>query len=301
MNPQLFMLLLLLTVPPVFAEAAEGISQIEQKTGDGHEKKYLLRYHFEKGETLRWNVLQTIRATTAMRGVEETLETSSRSVKIWTVRETTAQGTATFEYRIERLEMSEKQTDRKPIRYDSGCDKTVPPKFRLVAGSVGKPLAHITINGFGETIKKIPLAEYAAEAQENKIAVPLPQEPVAVGESWVFPFTIDASLPGGGVKKLNARQRFKLESVRTGIATISFETQILTPINDPKIELQVINTWGVGTLELDIEKGKTVSQRTTVDRTVIGFQNATSHMHHQTRLIECCCGFSSCDICNPAP
>lgn len=279
-----FFLPLLLAVSVTAAE--EAASRIEDNADRAGRETFLLRYHFTKGDVLRWDVQQTIRVQTIISGVSEIVETTCRSTKVWAVEELKPDGSATFVYQVEDVDMSQKQTGKEDASYNSKTDKTPPPTFQRVAESVGVPLAKITINKFGETVKKLQLRPYDASAEENKIAIPLPKEPVAKGESWIFPCPIEVPQVGGRVKKLAARQRFTLEDVQTGVATIRFETQILTPINDPELEVKLINNQATGTLKLDIEAGQTLSQETRIDHTVHGIKGRGNKIQHQTKLSE---------------
>src|SRR5262249_42858672 len=69
-------------------------------------------------------------------------------------------------------------------------------------------------------------------------------------------------------------------------ATIQIETQIVTPLNDPAIEAQLVQRMTSGSVRFDIEKGRLISQQMDLDRHVIGFSGAASSMHCVTRFTE---------------
>ncbi|MDR3109941.1 MAG: hypothetical protein LBU65_09700 [Planctomycetaceae bacterium] len=276
---------ILLSLAAAITTAAEPLSTLEAKA-NGSNEKHLLRYHFQKGSVMQWDVQQTMRVQTIISGVEVVSETISRSTKTWTVEEVKPDGTATFVYQVSDVDMSQKQSDRDDVSYNSKTDKLVPPTFGRIANSIGVPLARISINQFGETVKKLQLRPYDASAEENKIAIPLPKEPVAKGDSWIFPCPIEVPQKNGTVKKISARQRFTLKEVQTGVATIGFETQVLTPISDPEMELKLINSYPTGTLKFDIDKGQTIQQETIIDRAVHNFKGTGSKVHHLTKLTE---------------
>ncbi len=294
-----------MTCPRFFLVCAIGwlsVSAVFPQAVLSQEEKYLLRYRFHEGDTLCWNVVQTIRVTTTINDLTEKLETSSRSTKIWKVKELSVDGTALFEYGIRDVVMSHKQSGKDAMSFDSRQDAKIPARFKIVADSVGVPLSHISINARGETLKKLPLRPYASGTEENKITIPLPEHPVAVGDIWTFPVQppIELPRPNGTVKKVNARQRFTLESVKTGLATIRFETQVLTPLDDPQDKIKLINHLAKGTFQFDIDAGRTISQDSTIDERVSGYSGDASTHHNQTRLEECCCGYKTCEICRDA-
>ena len=70
------------------------------------------------------------------------------------------------------------------------------------------------------------------------------------------------------------------------MATIKVDSQILTPINDPAIEAQLIQRLSDGYVKFDIERGRVVSQQLDLDKHVIGFSGASSSMHYVNRFTE---------------
>ncbi len=211
------------------------------------EEKYTLRYQFHPGETLRWNVEQRTQMRTSVSKSTQDAETASFSMKTWRVKEVRPDGTAAFEHRVDWVDMRQKLSGSQEIRYDSRTDKTAPPGFQDVAAAVGVPLSTITLDPQGKIVKRQKHAVKGSSSQENgEITLPLPAEPIAIGHIWTQPCDINVPLPTGGVKKINAVQQFKLESVKTGVATIAISTQILTPLTDPAIEAQVVQREGRG-------------------------------------------------------
>ena len=177
------------------------------------EGKTLLRYQFKKGEELRWNVQHTLKMRNIIGGIEENIETRSRAVKIWKTLDVDANGAATFEYRVEDIDLHQAQTGHDDILYNSCRDKQIPPEFsKNLQGKIGVPLAHIKIEPQGQTTKK-PLLEYADSISENRIVIPLPDEPVGIGSRWSEPNQIELPQANRTVKKIRARDEFFLESI----------------------------------------------------------------------------------------
>jgi hypothetical protein len=250
------------------------------------EEKYTLRYQFHPGETLRWNVEQRTQMRTSVSTSTQDAETTSLSAKTWRVKEVKADGTAVFEHSVDWVDMRQKLSGSQEIRYDSRTDKTAPPGFQDVAAAVGVPLATITLNPQGKIVKRARNSVKGAAAQEGEITLPLPAGPIAVGYVWTQPCDIDVPLPTGGVKKIKAIQQFKLEDIKTGVATIGVSTQILTPITDPAIEAQVVQREGEGMVRFDIDAGRVLSQQRDCDKHVIGFRGDASSLHYVTRFSE---------------
>src|SRR5690606_6039881 len=90
----------------------------------------------------------------------------------------------------------------------------------------------------------------------------------------------------GKVKRVKTRQQYTLESVETGIATISVKTQVLTPVNDPKLEAQLVQQLTNGEVRFDIEAGRVRSKQMDWDELVIGFSGADSTLKYLARFTE---------------
>ena len=258
--------------------------------------KTLLRYRFKKGEELRWNVQHTLKMRNIIGGMEENIETRSRAVKIWKTLDVDTTGAAIFEYRVEDIDVHQAQTGHDDAVYNSRRDKMIPPEFINLEGKIGIPLAQIKITPQGQTTKK-PLREYDGRISENRIVIPLPDEPVNIGESWAESKQIDLPQPNQTVKKIKIRHEFTLEKIHSGLATIKFAAIPLTLLS-PKEESQLIENFSSGTMELDLEAGHFIRQQATIDRQIVGIQEASDSIRYLSRLTECCCGRRACDICN---
>ena len=105
----------------------------------------------------------------------------------------------------------------------------------------------------------------------TQMTLPLPEQPVAIGESWSSPIEIDVTLKDGSQKKVQTRQKFTLESVTDGIAHIAMDSQVLTPISDPSIEAQLVQRMSSGWVKFDIEAGRVLSQQLELDKHIVGF------------------------------
>jgi len=256
----------------------------------------LLRYRFTQGKELRWNVQHTLKMRNIIGGMEENIETRSRAVKIWRTLDVDAAGTATFEYRVEDIDIHQAQTGHDDVFYNSRRDTRIPPELINLEGKIGIELAHIRIGPQGETTKK-PLREYDGSVSENRIVIPLPDEPVEVGSRWVEPEQIDLPLPNQTIKKIRLQHNFTLTRILSGLATINFGTVIFTPLT-PKEESQLLEHFTQGTKELDLQAGHFIRHEATIDRMVVGTPEASDSIRYQSRVTECCCSRRACEICN---
>lgn len=252
----------------------------------GAAEKYTLRYKFHPGETLRWKVTHQSTVRTTVSGTTQTAEAVSISVKAWRVSDVQPDGTATFENRVDSVDMRQKLTGRQETRYNSQTDKKPPAGFQTVAKSIGVPLAEVTMDGRGKIVKRRRIVTKPGDQNDSPMAIPLPEEAIPVGHSWSEVFDVDVPLDEGGVKKVKTRQGFTLASVTSGVATIEVASNILTPNLPPSVEAKLIQQETSGTVRLDLDAGRILGQQIDLDKRVIGFRGEASSLHYLTRFTE---------------
>ncbi len=252
-------------------------------------QKYTLRYKFHPGENIRWEVEHRSMVRATVSHDTQTTETLSASVSLWRVGKVEPDGTALFEHRVEWVDMRQKLTGRDEVHYDSRTDKKPPVGFEDAAKSVGIPLSVVKMDVRGKVLTRkdrkkkgqaAPAAADSVAANANWITIPLPDEPVAIGHTWSLPQEIEVPLPSGAIKKIKAIQQFVLEDVKTGVATIHVSTDILTPINDPAIESQLVQREASGKVRFDIDAGRILGQQMEIDKRVVGFRGDASSIHY---------------------
>jgi len=249
-------------------------------------EKFNLRYQFSPGETICWEVEHRSRVKAAVSGTTQTTETLSLSLKSWRIIEVQPDGTAVIEHSVPWVDMRQRLSDREEVRYDSRRGEKPPLGFEGIAPEVGVPLARLKIDFRGKTLHREWLRPKPPPQTHDWLTIPLPEQPVAVGEKWSLPLEIDVPLPSGGVKKIKALQQFTLEKVENGVAVIHFSTDILTPVTDPAIESQLVQSAGAGWARFDIDAGRILAQQSDIDKHVVGFRGEASSIHYVNRFAE---------------
>jgi hypothetical protein len=189
---------------------------------------------------------------------------------------------------VERVEMWNSVEGRQEVHFDSATDKSPPAEFTHVAASVGKVLASIKIDPQGRILSRTN-----NQAQYNPgigdLTVPFPpadRQPVKAGATWSISDELKMPLEDGTVKKIQTQQQYKLEKVEAGVATISVATIVLTPVNDPKIQSQLVQRLQRGTIKFDLDAGRLLYKQMDIDQQVFGFSGADSHMQYLARFTE---------------
>jgi hypothetical protein len=82
------------------------------------------------------------------------------------------------------------------------------------------------------------------------------------------------------------QRTYQLAEVNGSIATIKLKTARITPVNDPQIEVQLMQRTPSGSIKFDLDQGRIVSMETVVEQTVLGAAGPKSSMSAATRSVE---------------
>jgi hypothetical protein len=259
-----------------------------EKAKDRLAPAHRLAYRFTAGEVLRTKVVQLSTVETKIKGTAQTTKLRTVSTRVWRIQTVDADGSITFDHSVEQIEMWNSVEGRQEVHYNSATDKTPPPDFANVAASVGKVLATVKIDPSGRI-----LSRHNAQAQFNPgigdLTIPFPpadKQPIRAGVAWSIPDELKLPQGDGSIKKIQTQQQFKLEKVEAGVATIAVATQVLTPINDPKLQSQLVQRLQSGTIRFDIDAGRLLHKQLDIDQQVFGFSGPESHMQYLARFTE---------------
>ena len=145
--------------------------------------KYDLKYKFKALEIVRTEIVHRATVQTTIQGTSQTAETQSKSIKVWNIDKINGDGTFTFTHWVESIDMWQKMQGRPEIRYNSTTDTEVPPGYEEVAEAVGVPLTVVTMDNRGKILKRFEKRAQPVGAS-TQMTMPLPPEPVAIGQSW---------------------------------------------------------------------------------------------------------------------
>lgn len=255
-------------------------SQDATETDSG--ETYLLRYKFEPGTVMRWDVHHQAVFRTAIGGIKQEDKSDAKSVKIWRVLENDDDGNIVIQHTVEKVLMTN-SIDGLEREFNSETDDPDDAEymFQHVAQTVGKSLFIVTLDDRGREIDRIKKRKYYEGRPEDQITLVFPEEPIPVGHAWMHSFEIHAELGDGMVKKIQMRKKFVLREVSNGIATVSVDTQMLTPIHDPKTKSELIDRLWDGEVLFDIEQGLAIEQQLDIDERLIGAWGPNSKLHYE--------------------
>jgi hypothetical protein len=247
--------------------------------------KYELRYKFQRGEVLRYDVSHRASLRSTIDQTTQAAQTRTDSLKVWKVTDVLPNGELEFNNVVERVHMVNQLPDKNPTEYDSTRDKTPPAGFEDAAKAVGVPLSTIRITPAGKIVRHDLKLRGQADDDDAPIVLRLPEQAVAIGDTWDEPYDVRVLLENKNTKIVETRRHHRLADVKNGIATISVEYQVLSPI-DSYAESQLVQRLMSGEVRFDIKAGRVVSQKMEVDKRILGFAGATSSMQYVMRMEE---------------
>lgn len=280
----LFAFVLSLVATTVFAQEPESKPVVSPGAPDPS-ATYDLSYKFTPGQAFHTKVVHLVTVETTIKGATQVAKTRSVSTKSWKIQEVSKDGNITFVHQVDHVDMWQSVTGRQEVKYNSLTDKTPPPGYELVASSVAVPLATVTMDRHGRVLER-----KNTHSQFNpgigELTIPLPQQKVKIGTKWSIPDEVKLKQENGQIKKVATLQVYKLEKVETGVATISLETQVVTPLNDPKLRSELVQRLQRGTIKFDLDAGHLLHKQLDMSETVLGFNGADSQMEFLARFTE---------------
>lgn len=291
------LLLGIVVLTPLTAQEA-AVQAPEAATGPAHK----LAYKFLPNQVVRYETVQNAKFVSQFSGNVETAINKTELRKAYRVKKVNADGSAELELVIEWVRMkADFGGGAVPTEFDSKdpAAKTQ-AKFKDVLRNVGKPQALLVVSPTGKVVKvhemalvtpnpvgvnNIQLKDMTGKDDFNFLTV-FPDKAVKVGEKWVEKFNIIVVVEDNLKKTLDAQRTYKLESVEGELATVSFETAVLTPVKDNNIAIQLIQRETKGKLVFDMTLGAVITRTVSSDKSVINPAGANTAMHSTSHLLE---------------
>jgi len=245
-----------------------------------------LRYRFAPGEKIVMDVAHRALTETTIGVTKQAVETATDSTKVWNVVAVDADGRATIEHSVDDVTMSSRTSDKGETRWSSRDDGPVPPDYEAVRQSLGVPLSRLVIDSTGRVIERRDFKPTPPSNTGDLMVVPLPDEPATVGTEWTVPQEVVVEVPNGPRRAVKTRLRYRVASLRDGVATIDVDTTVLTPLDDPRLESRLLERIWDGEVEFDVARGRLLSRSTGVDRRVVGFSGPESSVRYKASLEE---------------
>lgn len=236
---------------------------------------YQLAYRFEPGQTLEYVSEHASTIFVQVGDVADTVRHTVESGKRYDVASVDESGKAVLQPQIHYVRLTAEHQGQH-IEWDSRSGEDAPAEFEGIEETINVSLGSVEVTPAGGitvvSVRGAPAGHSQLQEDHFDLFPTLPEEPIAVGDSWKENFEVQI-LANQNLKKTISMQRLlTLKSVENGRAVIDVRTLILSPIRDPIEEGQLIQRTPSGTITLDIESGRLLSREMKIDKRVVGFQ-----------------------------
>lgn len=253
-----------------------------------------LQYKFSSGQFAHYEVVSKMTMITQHGQAQVKATNESQAWKMFRVVTVEANGQATLEPLIERVKMQAQIDNLPPTTYDSQLDPAPPREFAEVAKSIGRVQARFVYSPEGELLKIValpgapPALTAAAEKVDAKYSflVPFPKAPVGIGAVWKDRFQVVVSVGEGLGQPVTLQRQFTWKSLEGSVATILAKTSVLSPINNPQVEGQLMQRTPSVVIQFDLDRGLVLSQTASVDQEVVNALGPNTRLHAVSETVE---------------
>ena len=231
---------------------------------------YLLRFTFTEGETLRYETEQRVTQKAVAAAGAKVDSSTVKQTRLFRVAEVSDLGEAQVSMQFEHVRMELRSDDQPTEVFDTSMKESeVPIKFRAAARKLTRPAPTFTLRTEGtpvsdEGVEQIP------EGGQAGFMMPLPREPIAIGQTWKVNIQPEVRIAEGIMRKILLLRTYRLKAVKDDVATITFATSIASKVRSPAIKAQLLQATPRGTVRFNIKVGRVIERELTFDRSVMG-------------------------------
>jgi hypothetical protein len=248
-----------------------------------NEQTFEFKYKLKAGEVIRWQVDHVAATDTRAQNDRDKTASRAQSIVKWQVTDVDSLGNTTILLTLEAAKMWQQTDELPPIEYDSRNHRgEIPDEYRQFAEWIGIPMATYQIDPVGQVIDRKEVYRNI-KFGVGDITMPLPGRPVRLGQAWYAPGSIMVGQNDGTRKTIRTRIEYRLQRVENGVATVSFDTQVLTPVDDPRIESQLLQQMSRGEVLFDLNRGQMVGMNLAWNRKCLGFKGPDSVLNYDAR------------------
>ncbi|MFK7821001.1 MAG: DUF6263 family protein [Planctomycetaceae bacterium] len=255
---------------------------------------YELKYKFKKGDSVFYAVSHSTNTTSQLAQQKQVITERVRERKHIVVTETADDGSFVLQTVFDHVVM-EADMGSKKVRFDSKKPpKHDPPGFGAFRKKIEKPRFQVQIKPSGALIAIRRLAAAGSSSAESagksgdgsSFLVVFPDRPLKVGTTWREDYSVRLPMTQEIVRKITIMRTYRLNSVKDGVAHISFGSSLKTPVKDPAVLAKLVQSTPSGTVEFDIEAGQIVKRTMKVDEMVLNHSGPQSMLKTSSRRIE---------------
>lgn len=252
-----------------------GLGFATQQLGAADVESVRLAYKFQPNESLHLEYKQDMKMSLKVPGLNRVMSSQTIADKHLRVISVDAEGNALVEPVIDRTRMTSQQDADPESKFDSDDAEDCPAEYRQLLATVGKPLVRIKFAPNGKLLQANSVLGGAAMAKDIEqdptlnFLIVFPEQPISVGETWKDEFETNVQLDKTLKQGVKIRREYRLLKLDGSRAEIELKTVCLTPLHDPKLEMQVSGRLLKGKIVFDHQLGQIVSREMRVENQVI--------------------------------
>lgn len=248
---------------------------VATQLGAAEQEAVRLIYKFQPNESLHLEYKQDMKMNLRVPGLNRVMSSQTIADKHLRVISVDAAGNAYVEPVIDRTRMTSRQDQDAESKFDSDDADDCPAEYRPLLATVGKPLVRIKFASNGKLLQADGVNGGAAAAKDIEhdptlnFLIVFPEQPIQAGETWKDEFEATVQLDRSLKQGVKLRREYRLLKLDGSRAEIELKTVCLTPLRDPKLEMQITSRLLNGNIVFDHQLGQIVSREMRVESQVI--------------------------------
>lgn len=267
---------------------------VESDTSAKPVPEYQLVYKFRKGQEVHYEVSQTTKRLSRQSQAQQLVTDTVREDKHLSVVDVTDDGSFVLKTVFERVRMNADFGNKKVV-FDSQKPKTEdPPGFARFRKQISKPQFHVLFEPTGKlkAVRRLAAGKGADDKSAGKgndgssFLVVFPKDPVKIGGTWREEYTVKLPISRELIRSIEVLRTYRLNTVKDGIAKISFASSLKTPVKNPEFLAKLVQVAPSGTIEFDIDDGVIAKRTIRVDKTVLNHSGPGSLLQTVSKRVE---------------
>jgi hypothetical protein len=248
------------------------------------------RFRWQPGQVLDYKLEQVTNEIDVVGGTRAETSLKLNNIKRWTVLAVDAAGVATVQQSLTALRIEKTSATGASVVYDSAHPDQSDSQMReQLSKYVGVPLAVLRIDGQGRVVEVKESKFAPASRYENALpfTVALPAEGLQQGKGWERRYQITLEPGLGTGEKYPAVQQWQCKEIKAGmVACLALTTALQAAPADKGDEAKLAQFQPCGEVSFDLQAGRMMYARMTIDKEIRGHQGEDSSYRLQSRYSE---------------
>lgn len=243
------------------------------------------QFRWQKGQTLTYKIKHVTAVVEIVGNTKNATQSSLDLVNRWQVGEVDANGVATMSLTLVAMRNEQKRANGETLLFDSqDLDKSTPELREQMNKYIGQTLAVIRVDSVGR-VQEVKQGSAAAFEAEPPFVVVLPDGKPAAGRTWKRAYNVVLDPPFGTGEKYPAQQSYECKKIDAGKASLTLATEFKTMPDNVRERLPLLQKEFKGDIVFDVQSGRLISARLTIDKTEENHQGKGSSYHFKSEIV----------------